>query len=98
MLTFIDFLEKINAPHLTTESNILYNPLRSLDPDSVDVGMPLTEAQFTRDKLDKVTKLLIYNEILKFEIQVNVLYYRKFWKICFEMRVWKRILKYVLFI
>ena len=57
MLTFIDFLEKINAPHLTTESNILYNPLRSLDPDSVDVGMPLTEAQFTRDKLDKVTKL-----------------------------------------
>jgi hypothetical protein len=57
MLTFIDFLEKINAPHLTTESNILYNPQRSLDPDSVDVGMPLTEAQFTSDKLDKVTKL-----------------------------------------
>ena len=57
MLSFIDFLEKINAPHLTTESNILYNPQRSLDPDSVDVGMPLTEAQFTRDKLDKVTKL-----------------------------------------
>ena len=57
MLTFIDFLEKINAPRLTTESNILYNPQRSLDPDSVDIGMPLTEAQFTRDKLDKVTKL-----------------------------------------
>ena len=57
MLSFIDFLEKINAPHLTTESNILYNPLKSLDPDSVDIGMPLTEAQFTRDKLDKVTKL-----------------------------------------
>lgn len=57
MLSFIDFLEKINAPHLTTESNILYNPQRSLDPDSVDIGMPLTEAQFTRDKLDKVTKL-----------------------------------------
>ena len=57
MLSFIDFLEKINAPHLTTESNILYNPNVPLDPDSVDVGMPLTEAQFTRDKLDKVTKL-----------------------------------------
>ena len=57
MLSFIDFLEKINAPHLTTESNILYNPNVPLDPDSVDIGMPLTEAQFTRDKLDKVTKL-----------------------------------------
>jgi len=57
MSTFIDFLEKINAPHLTTESNILYNPNVPLDPDSVDIGMPLTEAQFTRDKLDKVTRL-----------------------------------------
>ena len=56
-LSFIDYLEAINKPRLTNESNILFNPNVPLDPDSVDVGMPLTEAQFTRDKLDKVTKL-----------------------------------------
>lgn len=57
MLSFIDFLEEINKPRLTTESNMLFNPKVALDPDSVDVGAPLTEAQFTRDKLDRVTKL-----------------------------------------
>lgn len=57
MLSFIDFLEEINKPRLTTESNMLFNPKIALDPDSVDVGSPLTEAQFTRDKLDRVTKL-----------------------------------------
>ena len=51
-LSFIDYLEAKNKPHLTNESNILFNPNVPLDPDSVDVGMPLTEAQFTRDKLD----------------------------------------------
>lgn len=56
-LSFIDYLEAKNKPRLTNESNILFNPNVPLDPDSVDVGMPLTEAQFTRDKLDKVTKL-----------------------------------------
>lgn len=56
-LSFIDYLEAKNKPRLTNESNILFNPNIPLDPDSVDVGMPLTEAQFTRDKLDKVTKL-----------------------------------------
>lgn len=56
-LSFIDYLEAKNKPHLTNESNILFNPNVPLDPDSVDVGSPLTEAQFTRDKLDKVTKL-----------------------------------------
>lgn len=57
MLSFIDFLEEINRPRLTNESNILFNPKVSLDPHSVGIGMPLTEAQFSRDKLDKVTKL-----------------------------------------
>lgn len=56
-LSFIDYLEAKNKPRLTNESNILFNPNVPLDPDSVDVGSPLTEAQFTRDKLDKVTKL-----------------------------------------
>ena len=56
-LSFIDYLEAKNKPRLTNESNILFNPNVPLDPDSVDIGMPLTEAQFTRDKLDKVTKL-----------------------------------------
>lgn len=56
-LSFIDYLEAKNKPRLTNESNILFNPNVPLDPDSVDVGMPLTEAQFTSDKLDKVTKL-----------------------------------------
>lgn len=56
-LSFIDYLEAKNKPRLTNESNILFNPKVPLDPDSVDVGSPLTEAQFTRDKLDKVTKL-----------------------------------------
>ena len=56
-LSFIDYLEAKNEPHLTNESNILFNPNVQLDPDSVDVGAPLTEAQFTRDKLAKVTKL-----------------------------------------
>ena len=56
-LSFIDYLEAKNKPHLTNESNMLFNPNVPLDPDSVDVGSPLTEAQFTRDKLDKVTKL-----------------------------------------
>lgn len=56
-LSFIDYLEAKNKPRLTNESNILFNPNVSLDPDSVDIGSPLTEAQFTRDKLDKVTKL-----------------------------------------
>ena len=56
-LSFIDYIEAKNKPRLTNESNILFNPNVPLDPDSVDVGMPLTEAQFTRDKLEKVTKL-----------------------------------------
>ena len=56
-LSFIDYLEAKNKPRLTNESNILFNPNVPLDPDSVDVGSPLTEAQFTSDKLDKVTKL-----------------------------------------
>ena len=56
-LSFIDYLEAKNKPRLTNESNILFNPNVPLDPDSVDVGSPLTEAQFTRDKLEKVTKL-----------------------------------------
>ena len=56
-LSFIDYLEAKNKPRLTNESNILFNPKVPLDPDSVDVGSPLTEAQFTRDKLEKVTKL-----------------------------------------
>ena len=56
-LSFIDYLEAKNKPRLTNESNILFNPNVPLDPDSVDIGMPLTEAQFTRDKLAKVTKL-----------------------------------------
>ena len=56
-LSFIDYLEAKNKPRLTNESNMLFNPNVPLDPDSVDVGSPLTEAQFTRDKLDKVTKL-----------------------------------------
>lgn len=56
-LSFIDYLEAKNKPRLTNESNILFNPNVPLDPDSVDVGSPLTEAQFTRDKLAKVTKL-----------------------------------------
>ena len=56
-LSFFDYLEAKNKPRLTNESNILFNPNVPLDPDSVDVGSPLTEAQFTRDKLDKVTKL-----------------------------------------
>ena len=56
-LSFIDYLEAKNKPRLTNESNILFNPNVPLDPDSVDIGSPLTEAQFTRDKLDKVTKL-----------------------------------------
>ena len=56
-LSFIDYLEAKNKPRLTNESNILFNPNVQLDPDSVDVGSPLTEAQFTSDKLDKVTKL-----------------------------------------
>lgn len=56
-LSFIDYLEAKNKPRLTNESNMLFNPNVPLDPDSVDVGSPLTEAQFTSDKLDKVTKL-----------------------------------------
>ena len=56
-LSFIDYIEAKNTPRLTNESNILFNPNVPLDPDSVDVGSPLTEAQFTRDKLEKVTKL-----------------------------------------
>ena len=56
-LSFIDYLEAKNKPRLTNESNILFNPNVPLDPDSVDVGSPLTEAQFTSDKLEKVTKL-----------------------------------------
>ena len=56
-LSFIDYIEAKNKPRLTNESNILFNPNVPLDPDSVDVGSPLTEAQFTRDKLEKVTKL-----------------------------------------
>lgn len=56
-LSFIDYLEAKNKPRLTNESNILFNPNVPLDPDSVDIGSPLTEAQFTSDKLDKVTKL-----------------------------------------
>ena len=56
-LSFIDYIEAKNKPRLTNESNILFNPNVPLDPDSVDIGMPLTEAQFTRDKLAKVTKL-----------------------------------------
>lgn len=56
-LSFIDYLEAKNKPRLTNESNILFNPNVPLDPDSVDVGSPLTEAQFTSDKLAKVTKL-----------------------------------------
>ena len=56
-LSFIDYLEAKNKPRLTNESNILFNPNIPLDPDSVDVGSPLTEAQFTSDKLEKVTKL-----------------------------------------
>ena len=56
-LSFIDYIEAKNKPRLTNESNILFNPNIPLDPDSVDVGSPLTEAQFTRDKLEKVTKL-----------------------------------------
>ena len=56
-LSFIDYLEAKNKPRLTNESNILFNPNVPLDPDSVDVGSPLTEAQFTRDKLERVTKL-----------------------------------------
>ena len=56
-LSFIDYIEAKNKPRLTNESNILFNPKVPLDPDSVDVGSPLTEAQFTRDKLEKVTKL-----------------------------------------
>ena len=56
-LSFIDYLEAKNKPRLTNESNILFNPNVPLDPDSVDIGSPLTEAQFTRDKLEKVTKL-----------------------------------------
>lgn len=56
-LSFIDYLEAKNKPRLTNESNMLFNPNVPLDPDSVDIGSPLTEAQFTSDKLDKVTKL-----------------------------------------
>lgn len=56
MINFIDYLAAANTAKLD-KNNMLYNESLEVDPDSVDVGMPLTEAQFSQDKLDKVTKL-----------------------------------------
>ena len=56
MIKFSDYMAAIKAVKLG-KNNMLYNESVELDPDSVDFGMPLTEAQFSQDKLDKVTKL-----------------------------------------
>lgn len=56
MVNFIDYLATVNTAKLD-KNNMLYNESLEVDPDSVDIGMPLTEAQFSQDKLDKVTKL-----------------------------------------
>lgn len=56
MVNFIDYLGTVKTAKLG-KNNMLYNESLEVDPDSVDIGMPLTEAQFSQDKLDKVTKL-----------------------------------------
>src|SRR5574344_196276 len=56
MINFIDYLGTVKTAKLG-KNNMLYNESLEVDPDSLDIGMPLTEAQFSQDKLDKVTKL-----------------------------------------
>ena len=56
MINFIDYLAATKTVKLG-KNNMLYNESLEVDLDSLDFGMPLTEAQFSQDKLDKVTKL-----------------------------------------